>query len=82
MGRTSTLDEVGFSIVVTSYLEKDAPDLTNFRACADGNRFIRRNFFCDGRRNCAMDPVNEEADESQQSCGSGLDLPNEWVKPL
>ena len=82
MGRTSTLDEVGFSIVVTSYLEKDAPDLTNFRACADGNRFIRRNFFCDGRRNCAMDPVNEEADESQQSCGSGLDLLNPSPPPL
>jgi len=73
MGRTNTLEDVGFSIVVTSYLEKDAPDLTNFRACADGSRFIRRNFFCDGRRNCAMDPTDEEADESQQSCGSGLD---------
>jgi len=74
MGRTNTLEDVGFSIVVTSYLEKDAPDLTNFRACSDGSRFIRRNFFCDGRRNCAMDPTDEEADESQQSCGSGLDL--------
>ena len=74
MGRINTLEDVGFSIVVTSYLEKDAPDLTNFRACADGSRFIRRNFFCDGRRNCAMDPMDEEADESQQSCGSGLDL--------
>jgi len=74
MGRTNMLEDVGFSIVVTSYLEKDAPDLTNYRACADGSRFIRRNFFCDGRRNCAMDPIEEEADESQQSCGSGLDL--------
>jgi len=73
-GRSNTLEGVGFSIVVTSYLEKDAPDLTNFRACADGSRFIRRNFFCDGRRNCAMDPLEEEADESHQSCGSGLDL--------
>ena len=73
MGRINTLEGVGFSIVVTSYLEKDAPDLTNFRACADGSRFIRRNFFCDGRRNCAMDPAEEEADESHQSCGSGLD---------
>jgi len=74
MGRTNMLEDVGLSIVVTSYLEKDAPDLTNYRACADGSRFIRRNFFCDGRRNCAMDPMDEEADESQQSCGSGSDL--------
>ena len=71
-GHINTLNEVGFSIVVTSYLEKDAPDLTNYRACADGSRFIRRNFFCDGRRNCALDPLSEEADESEQSCGSSL----------
>jgi len=74
MGRQNMLEDVGLSIVVTSYLEKDAPDLTNYRACADGSRFIRRNFFCDGRRNCAIDPIDEEADESQQSCGSGSDL--------
>lgn len=82
MGRINMLDGVGFSIVVTSYLEKDAPDLTNFRACADGARFIRRNFFCDGRRNCAMDPSEDEADESQQSCGSGVDLLSPSPPPI
>jgi len=57
------------SLVVTSYLEKDiipASDLINYRACEDSKRLIRKDYFCDGRVNCAFD--SEPKDESKAIC--------------
>lgn len=70
LGGLAGLETSGLSLVVTPYLREDgASVLTNYRACADGGRFIRRGYFCDGRVNCAAD--GSPADESPASCGSG-----------
>jgi len=69
LGGPAGLETSGASLVLTTYLLQDAANLTNYRACSAGGRFIRRGFFCDGRTNCAADPRGEPADESERSCG-------------
>jgi len=65
LGGLAGLETASLSLVVTSYLREEK---TNYRACIQGRRFIRRGFFCDGRVNCALDPGNSPADESVTVC--------------
>jgi hypothetical protein len=74
LGGMAGLETTTLSLVVTAYLsEKDSELLTNYRACNEGGRFIRREFFCDGHVNCAADLQSSPADESLASCGPGQD---------
>merc|ERR1719402_2202363 len=71
-----SLNVAKLSIVVTAYQKDDskAKLTTSYRACNEGRRWIRKEYFCDGRTNCALDA--DPADESQLSCPhkSGKDL--------
>jgi len=69
------LGVVKLSLIVTAYQKEGTKvELTSYRACNEGRRWIRKEYFCDGRTNCALDA--DPADESQLSCPSktGKDL--------
>jgi len=59
-----TQESVHLSLVVTQY--KTAADQNHLRACQTRQQWIRREYFCDGRVNCAMD-LNP-ADENEEVC--------------
>jgi len=63
-----SLNVAKLSIVVTAYQKDDskAKLTSSFRACNEGRRWVRKEYFCDGRTNCALD--RDPADESVESC--------------
>lgn len=81
-------------VIVTAYRKQEhRTDLANYRSCGDGRRWIRKEYFCDKRANCALDP--EPADERPNVCrhllhgeggGGGQpgdpDQPPPWQPPL
>jgi len=72
LGGLSGLETTTLSLIVTAYLKEDDTELlTNYRGCNQGGRFVRKEFFCDGRINCAADLIDNPADESIASCGTG-----------
>lgn len=79
------------SVIVTAYLKRDhRADIANYRACGEGRRWIRKEYFCDKRVNCALD--SDPADERPTICrhllsGDGgqagdSDQPADWQPPL
>lgn len=86
----SRLSLVATSYFLNKFLEEpalahpslDLENTNNFSVCNDGRRWVRKEYFCDGRVNCATDE-SEPADEAEVHCatkelekgeaGSGLD---------
>jgi len=58
------------SLVVTQYQTGASGDLTSYRSCQAGDRYIRQEYFCDGRVNCVGSPA--AADESPTVCDEKL----------
>lgn len=63
------LDTVHLSLIVTQYKTGDHDDLSKYRAC-DRGQWIRQEYFCDGRVNCAED--ESPGDENEVVCRDGL----------
>jgi len=65
------METVHLSLIVTQFKTGDNSDLSKYRAC-EGGQWIRQEYFCDGRTNCAADLSSSPGDESEVSCRDGL----------
>ena len=62
------LDTVHLSLIVTQFKTGESADLSKYRACDQG-QWIRQEYFCDGRVNCAEDKL--PGDETEVACREG-----------
>ena len=63
------LESVHLSLIVTQFKTGDHNDLSKYRVYNQG-QWIRQEYFCDGRINCAED--QSPGDENEVSCREGL----------
>ena len=59
------LETVHLSLIVTQFKTGESADLSKYRACERG-QWIRQEYFCDGRVNCAED--SQPGDETEVAC--------------
>ena len=62
------METVHLSLIVTQFKTVESSDLSKYRACERG-QWIRQEYFCDGRINCAEDL--SPADETEVACRKG-----------
>lgn len=62
------METVHLSLIVTQFKTGESPDLSKYRACEQG-QWIRQEYFCDGRVNCAEDIL--PGDETEAACREG-----------
>ena len=64
-----TQESLHLSLVVTQYKISHHHSLVKYRSCQSGKHWIRQEYFCDGRVNCAED--EDPADEDESVCLNG-----------